>query len=188
MKKFILLLLLLIPFISSAQLTTINPDTVCYQTAGSTYQVPSLGAGYTYTWAVAAPGIITAGQGTNGITVDWSAAAPGLIPNGVSVFATNATGCQSTPVNLNVFILNVIPVITPIGPFCQSEACANLTANVAGGTWSGPGVNGSQFCPQTAGAGNHVITYTYTLAGCTFVATTIIIVEISPVLSPIQHD
>ena len=188
MKKLFFFFLLLLPIFSFAQLTTIDPDTVCFQDPTSTYQVPALGAGYTYTWTVAAPGVITGGQGTNAITVNWSAAGPGLIPNGVSVFATNASGCQTPPIDIDVFILQVIPVITPLGPFCLNEPCDNLIAVPAGGAWAGPGVAGSQFCPQVAGVGLHNITYTYTLAGCVFTATTNVNVETVPSLSPIQHD
>lgn len=189
MKKFILLLLLTLPFFASAQLTTINPDTVCYQTNGSIYQVPSLGAGYTYNWTVAAPGVLTGGQGTNSITVNWSAAAPGLINNGISVVATNvSTGCQSSVVNLNVLILQIIPAIAPIGPFCSGDPCVVLSGNPAGGSWSGTGVVGNQFCPNTSGSGTFNITYTVTQGGCTFSTTTSVTVNAVPVLSPIQHN
>ena len=94
MKKILILLLLMIPTISFSQLTTINPDTVCYQTNGSLYSVNNI-MGLNYIWTVSAPGVITSGQGSNQITVNWSAANPGLIPNAVSVYATNAAGCQS---------------------------------------------------------------------------------------------
>lgn len=50
-----------------------------------------------------------------------------------------------------------------------SMNCSNpsrtLTANQAGGTFSGPGVSGGVFNPTTAGLGTHTITYT--LNGCT---------------------
>ena len=106
MKRILLTLMTMISTISLSQLTTTNPDTVCYQsTALSTYTIPSVGSG-TYTWTVTAPGVITAGQGTNSISVNWSAAAPGLIPNGVSVTYSSPppANCPATPVNLNVLI------------------------------------------------------------------------------------
>lgn len=185
MKKLFVTILLMLPLATFAQTSTANPDTVCYQSAAlSTYSIPSAGAG-TYTWTVAAPGVITAGQGTNSISVNWSAAAPGLINNGVSVSFTSATGCPATPVNLNVLIYQVVPTITPIGPFCQGDPCVNLVGSPAGGTWSGVGVVGNQFCP---GAANSTITYTYTNGGCTFTATTGVTVAPTPVLSPIQHN
>ena len=187
MKNLIIALLLMLPILSFGQLTTTNPDTVCYQTSGSIYQVPSLGAGYTYTWTVAAPGVITSGAGTNSIGVNWSAAAPGLIPSGVTVVASSA-GCNSAPVTLNVFILQVIPTITAVAPLCVNASCVTLTGTPIGGTFSGTGVVGNQFCPSTAGVGTHTITYTVTQNGCTFTATTTIIVNPLPVLSPISHN
>ena len=39
MKKLVTLILFLATHTMYAQFTTINPDTVCYQTAGSIYQV-----------------------------------------------------------------------------------------------------------------------------------------------------
>jgi hypothetical protein len=49
MKKFIFAILFaLISLSLSAQVTT-NPDTVCMGSTSEMYQVPSLGAGYTYT-------------------------------------------------------------------------------------------------------------------------------------------
>ena len=188
MRKLITLLLIILPVLGFSQLTTTNPDTVCYQTNGSIYQVPSLGAGFTYAWTIAAPGSITLGQGTNQIGVNWSTANPGLITNGISVTATGPGGCTSSPVTLNVFILNVTPSITAIGPFCQGAACVNLAATPSGGTFSGTGVSNGQFCPSTAGIGTHTITYTYTQNGCTFTATTTVVVNALPVLSPIQHN
>lgn len=188
MKNLIFILLFIFPLIGFGQLTTITPDTVCYQTPGSIYQVPSLGAGYTYTWTIASLGTITSGQGTNQIGVNWSSASPGLITNGVSVIATGPGGCTSAPVTLNVFILNITPTITAIGPFCGGDACVNLSATPSGGTFTGTGVSNGQFCPQLAGPGTHTITYTYTSNGCTFTATTTVVVNSTPVLSPIQHN
>lgn len=191
MRKFLTTLtLLMTTFITFSQTSTVNPDTVCYQsTAASIYTVPSLGAGYTYTWTVASPGTITSGQGTNTINVNWSTANPGLINNGVSVVATNtATGCQSAPVNLNVLIYQVIPTVTAIGPFCQGAACVTLTGTPAGGTFTGTGVVGNQFCPTTSGVGTFNLTYTVNVGGCTFTATTSVTVNPNPSLSPIQHN
>lgn len=186
MKK-LLLSLMLVPFIGFSQLTTINPDTVCYQTPGSIYQVPNT-PGYTYNWSVSAPGVLISGQGTNGIEVDWSNANPGTIGNGVTVTATSADGCESEPVTLDIFIYQVIPTIDALGPFCEGAPCVNLTGNPIGGTFSGPGVVGNQFCPDVAGVGVHNIVYTVTVNGCTFSNDTNIVVNPLPILSPIQHN
>jgi len=193
MKRILLALMTMISTISLSQLTTTNPDTVCYQsTALSTYTIPSVGSG-TYTWTVTAPGVITAGQGTNSISVNWSAATPGLIPNGVSVTYSSPppANCPATPVNLNVLIYQVIPTITALGPFCESDPCVNLVGTPAGGTWSGTGVVGNQFCPDNVTNGTNAtstVTYTVGSAGCTFTTSVVVPVYGTPTLSPIQHN
>ncbi len=63
-----------------------------------------------------------------------------------------------------------LPVVdvTPIGPFCVDAGNASLSSNISGGTFSGAGVSGVNFSTQSAGAGNHKITYVYTDGfGCT---------------------
>ncbi len=185
MKK-LLFLLLVLPFVAYSQ-STINPDTVCYQSNGAIYTQPAL-AGYTFTWTVLAPGIITAGQSTNQITVDWSTAAPGLIPGAVSVSAVNTAGCQTQPVDLDVFILQVVPLITAIGPFCVGEPCSNLVAAPVGGVFSGAGVSANQFCPTVAGQGTFNVGYSVTVGGCTFTASLPVTVSTAPALAPISHN
>lgn len=188
MKKLILLLIFtLSSTLVMAQMTTANPDTVCYQTPGSIYQIQPLGAGYTYVWTATAPGVIVSGQGTSAIGVDWSAANPGLIPNGITVTVTSQFGCVAQ-VLLDIFILNVVSIITPIGPYCETDPCVLLTAIPAGGTFSGTGVVGNTFCPNIAGSGTFNITYTYTTNGCTFTATIPVTVYPIPTLTPIDHN
>jgi hypothetical protein len=193
MKKLISILLFLLPIVATAQLTTTNPDTVCYQsTTLSTYTVPSIGSG-TYTWTISSPGTITTGQGTNSINVDWSTASPGLITNGVSVTYTSPppANCPALPVNLDVLIFNAVPTITALGPFCESDPCVTLVGTPSGGTWSGLGVSGNQFCPDNVANGTNAtstVTYTVGTSGCTFSTSVVIPVYGTPTLSPIQHN
>jgi len=193
MKRILLILTTMISTISLSQLSTVNPDTVCYQsTALSSYTIPSVGSG-TYTWTVTSPGVITTGQGTNSISVNWSTAAPGLIPNGVSVTYSSPppANCPATPVNLNVLIYQVIPTITALGPFCESDPCVTLVGSPVGGTWSGLGVSGNQFCPDNVTNGTNAtstVTYTVGSAGCTFTTSVLVPVYGTPTLSPIQHN
>ena len=187
MKKLLLSLSLIACTSAYTQLTTINPDTVCYQTPGSIYQVTNT-PGVTYTWTVAAPGVITSGQGTNQIGVNWSAAAPGLITNAVSVVASTGNGCNSPASTLNVLILQIIPSITALGPFCVTDACVNVVTTPAGGVLTGTGVVGNTFCPGVSGAGTWPLTYTVTQGGCTFTATINVTVNPTPTLSPISHN
>ena len=185
MKRLLFIAATLISSATWSQLTTTNPDTVCYQTNTlSTYTVPSVGTG-TYTWTIPACATLVSGQGTNSIQVNWSSCPAGLINNAISVAYSSTSGCSATPVTLGVLIYQVTPSITPIGPFCANAPCVTLAATPAGGTWSGTGVTGNQFCP---GITNSLITYTYTQSGCTFSANTGAQVNPTPVLSPIQHN
>ncbi len=186
MKKLITFLTLL-PSLVMAQLTTINPDTVCYQSSGSIYEVQNT-AGLIYNWTVTAPGIITGGQGTNQIQVDWSAAPPGLITNGIQVQASNSIGCLSPVSLLNVFIYDVNITYTQLADMCETEPCVNLVGSPVGGIWSGPGLNAGQFCPDASGVGIFNLTYSYTNAGCTFSGTVQVNVLPIPVLLPIGHN
>jgi hypothetical protein len=185
MKRILLIAMLLISGIASAQLTTINPDTVCFGGSGL-YQIPVVAGAIDYDWTVAAPGVITSGQGTNSITVDWSTAASGLIASGVSVIAN--TSCPSNPVDLDIFILDVVPTITQLGPFCSGDPCVTLVANPSGGIFTGSGVVAGEFCPNTALFGNNGIGYEVTIAGCSFTAISVIEVNDSIIIGPIEHD
>jgi hypothetical protein len=190
MKKILFILMMMISGISLSQ-STVNPDTVCYQsTTPSTYTIPSVGTG-TYTWTVTSPGVITAGQGTNSISVDWSTASPGLITNGVSVSFTSTANCPADPVTLNVLIYQVIPTINTLGPFCESDPCVTLVGTPVGGTWSGTGVSGNQFCPDAVANGSNTtsnVTYTINAGGCTFSKSVVVPVYGKPTLQPIQHN
>lgn len=186
MKK-LLLLLTLLPSLVFAKLTIINPDTVCQGAVSSIYQVPAT-VGLSYNWTVALPGVITSSPIPNQIQVDWSNALTGLIPNGISVTATDINGCQSLPVNLDVFIYNVNPVLTLLPNMCEGGNCVTLNGNPTGGVWSGIGVLGNEFCPTTSGSGSFNLTYTYNNAGCTFVSVMSVNVFPQPMLLPIEHN
>jgi gliding motility-associated-like protein len=68
------------------------------------------------------------------------------------------------------FIGPAIPTLTPQNPLCVSDAPVQLTANPAGGTWSGQGVSSTGlFNPTTAGVGNENISYTP--SGCALIGT-----------------
>ncbi|MBL7883150.1 MAG: PKD domain-containing protein [Bacteroidia bacterium] len=90
----------------------------------------------------------------------------------------NATITQNVTVNPGV-----APTITPAGPFCDYAAPINLTASVAGGTWSGTAItnatNGT-FDPSIAIIGNNTVTYTVTGA-CASATTATVVVNAPPV-------
>lgn len=101
-----------------------------------------------------------------------------------SVIVTDANGCTG---NRNTTVtVNPIPNVSlpqPIGPFCLDTPPINLNTAVnpspAGGTWSGPGVNGVNFNPSSAGVAvspPHSLTYTVSQANCEGIGTINVIV------------
>ena len=162
----------------------IGSDTACYQSINNIYTTTDLGVGYTYQWT--SVGNITSSQGNDSVVVDWSGFPAGFIPNAVDMVAISPNGCTSLPVSFDVNIFNVLPVITPSGPFCSNDEFSTLSATPIGGTFSGIGLIGNDFYPSNADTLNNIITYTYTQSGCVFDTTTNIIVYENPQISQIS--
>lgn len=162
----------------------IGSDTACYQSINNIYTTTDLGMGYTYQWT--SVGNITSSQGNDSVVVDWSGFPAGFIPNAVDMVAISPNGCTSLPVSFDVNIFNVLPVITPSGPFCSNDEFSTLSATPIGGTFSGIGLIGNDFYPSNADTLNNIITYTYTQSGCVFDTTTNIIVYENPQISQIS--
>lgn len=86
--------------------------------------------------------------------------------SGVVFDSTMTTvGCDS----INIYAIQVVaPPTVTMGSFSMDSICdvaapfALPTGSPAGGTYSGPGVSGSNFDPSAAGTGTHTIMYTYT--------------------------
>ena len=76
-------------------------------------------------------------------------------------YTVRATGiCLSTRTVRYVVVPNDPVTLAAVPPQCtNSTATIPLTASVAGGIWSGPGVAGSAFSPAKAGVGTHLLTY-----------------------------
>ena len=155
-------------------------DTICYLSSYEMYSVPAV-ANYNYLWSCVAP--ITSGQGTNIVTVDFSLFPPGFIPGGIQV-TPESNGCVGAPVVIDLFILNVLPTIDPIGPFCEYDEFVLLNVNPIGGILSGIGVIGNDFYPSNA-IGTNTITYEYELSGCTFDTSISVTVYPQPTLDSI---
>lgn len=185
MKKLLLLFLIVLSGILKSQ-STVNPDTVCYQTPGSIYQIDPI-PGAVFQWTVAAPGILLSGQGTNIIQVNWSNAAPGLIPNAITVTSTNQS-CPVDPVELDVFIYQPIVTVDLIGPFCTGDPCANLIPSIPNGQFSGIGVVNNQFCPNISGVGTFQLNYQVNSFGCPASTTINVVVNNSINLGLIEHN
>lgn len=104
----------------------------------------------------------------DGITGTWNPAVVSNTASGTYTFTPDAGQCAS-PTTMTVTVNNpVTPNLSPVGPFCENNATdVNLTADVAGGSWSGSGVTDQTgiFNPSAASVGTHTLTYTHT-QGC----------------------
>jgi gliding motility-associated-like protein len=158
-------------------------DTVCFNTTNEIYNVPNLGAGFTYTWN--SIGNIVSGQGTTSITVDYTSIPAGFIPGVVDVIAISPNGCTSLPISFDVTVFNILPVIDPAGPFCSNDEFSTLNATPIGGVFSGTGMMGADFYPSFADTLDNFITYTYLQSGCSFDTTINITVYEQPTITPI---
>ncbi len=155
----------------------VSPPIVCYQSNSEIYSVTPVGTGITYTWVTS--GIINSGQGTDVVDLDLSTLIGGITPNAVGVFITDINGCVSDTVFVDVNVLNITTTIDPIGPFCSNDPCVVLVGSPVGGVFSGVGVSGMNFCPDS---GSSDITYTYTQSGCTFDTTISVISNQQPLI------
>ena len=95
--------------------------------------------------------------------------------NIISVSASNA-GCPPSASNSDTFVVITAPQVTL--PTTGLSACASVATDTltgftpTGGDWTGNGITNDTlgvFSPSQAGAGNQVLTYTYTdpNTGCT---------------------
>ncbi|QTN39522.1 fibronectin type III domain-containing protein [Cryomorphaceae bacterium] len=129
------------------------------------------------------PGGTYTGPGVNGGVFYPAQVGPGTYT--LDYETLSVSGC---PIAFQATItVNAVPsVSTPtLANTCASAASFALSgATPAGGNWSGPGVSGGNFDPAAAGAGTHVLTYTYTSAdGCPASSTSTIVVTPAPVVS-----
>ena len=157
-------------------------DTICYLSNLETYGVPTMGNGYTYFWESSST--ITSGQGSETVNTDWSQLPSGFYQDSISVYVTNQNGCFSDTSYFSPYILNILPTIDPIGPFCSYDNCVTLNGQPLGGSFTGDGVNGSQFCPNISN-NNNTITYLYTQSNCLFNESINVTVNPQPIITPI---
>jgi gliding motility-associated-like protein len=152
-------------------LITINPitgsDTVCYNSILNQYNVSSVFPNLNYIWNTTI-GSITTGQGTNQINLDVIGVNSGNYVNALTVIGVDQIGCQSSPQTFNIVDLNILPVITNVGPFCEYDNCITLNATPSGGVFSGLNVWLDEYCPNNGFIGVDSVGYEYIQSGCMF--------------------
>ncbi|KIC89065.1 SprB repeat-containing protein, partial [Flavihumibacter sp. ZG627] len=113
--------------------------------------------------------------------------ASGIFEAGVSTITWTITDdCGNTAnCTTTITINDLLVAIDPVVPLCENGASVQLSANPAGGVWTGVAVSSAgSFDPAIAGVGVHTITYTYTdLNNCEVSSTVEIEVRALPELS-----
>ena len=139
----------------------LGPDSVCQ---GSTYLYTCTHyAGASFTWTGPAGSVITSGQGTDSAMITF-----GTVSGRIKVAGVSTCGNDSDSVVVNVNLLPVVSFHPVSDSICKSATLDSLIGSPSGGIFSGAGVTGANFNPNTAGVGVHVVLYTFTdLAGCT---------------------
>jgi PKD repeat protein len=111
------------------------------------------------------PGGSWSGAGVTGNQFDPSIAGAGS--HIISYNITSGSGCTDNDQTTITVLPAPDATITQPGVLCINDPPYTLTAHDPGGIWAGPGVTGNTFNPAAAGTGNHIITYSLSLAnGC----------------------
>jgi len=102
----------------------------------------------------------------------------------------DVNGCVSLTSSTYVIINStLIPTInSSSGPYCQNANCFPLSASPIGGTFSGSGVSGNQFCPLNGSIGINTVNYSVTQNGCTGTTTQDIILNEVPSIPTITSN
>jgi hypothetical protein len=150
-------------------------------------QVPSANAGADQTICLGETATLNA---SGGVEYEWNngagtGASVDVSPTETTTYTVTAISenqCEGT----DDVIVNVYPqVVLSIGGLTGGSYCVEndlavpLSGDPTGGTFSGPGVSGSDFIPATAGEGTHTIVYMYEDAnGCDSETSVEVVVEI----------
>jgi len=102
-------------------------------------------------------------------TNNFDPATAGVGIHTITYTVTDGNGCtNSSNQTVEIFALPDASFTGLNANYCVDAPSVTLTPTQTGGTFSGPGMTGSDFDPATAGIGVHTITYTVTdLNGCT---------------------
>jgi len=153
-----------------------GPESVCGSTESTSYATSGIAGISEYDWVVepSEAGDVT-GSGLEA-TIEWMDGFLGDAMLKVAGSNDCGSGNYSTSLNINRYLPEV--TLEPFELICINSPAFELSGGTPeGGDFSGPGVENGWFDPQTAGLGNHTITYTYTDAfSCeTFAEETILV-------------
>jgi gliding motility-associated-like protein len=178
---------------SSATLTDPQPividpiigvNILCFNSTTNPFTVSNPTPNLNYVW-VTTNGGITSGQGTNQINLDVTGVAGGNYNGMLSVYGQNINGCVSQTETFNVNILNILPVINPMGPYCEYDGCTTIIPTPAGGTLFGNNIWGNQYCPDNGFVGLDNVSYVYNQSGCVFSTNIDVQVYSRPLITPV---
>lgn len=149
---------------------TANPASVsvCYG-SNHTFTVTTTGTVISHQWQFSTDNGTTFTNLSGATTSSFALTGVMLAQSGYQFRCVVTGGCGPVTSTAATLTVNPLPAVT-LGSIpsvvCVSDAAFALTASPAGGTWSGTGVQGSNFNPAVAGLGPKTITYTVTAAGC----------------------
>ncbi len=127
---------------------------------------------------------VYSGAGVTAGNFDPAAAGAGM--HVITYVFTDENSCVNDVTGIDSIRVNPLPTptITDLSSYCVSASAVTATLSPTGGTFSGPGVTGSQFDPNVAGVGTHTLSYTYTDAkGCSNTTTQQVVVHPLPVVT-----
>ena len=170
------------PTLTISQIT--GSDTICFNSNNNLYNVTSLTPNLNYVWSTT-NGIINNGQGTDQVNFDVVGVNGGFYTNILSVYGENSNGCVSQTENFSLEVLNIIPIIDPLGPYCEYDVCETINATPIGGVITGNNVLLGEYCPDNGFIGVDNITYVYQQSGCVFDTTIITQIYQRPTVIPV---
>ena len=166
----------------------INPifgtSILCFNSTVNPFTVTSPTPNLNYVWTTT-NGNITTGQGTDQINLDVTGVAGGTYNNMLSVYGENVNGCVSQTELFTIDVLNIIPVIDPLGPYCEYDSCLPINVTPSGGILFGNNVWGNDYCPDNGFIGLDNVSYSYSQSGCVFGTNINVQVYPRPTLVPV---
>ncbi len=125
-------------------------------------------------------GGVYSGTGVSGSQFNPSVA--GIGTHTITYNYTTSGGCSNSTTGQITVSAQPSVTLTPFSTVCLEHSPFTLTqGSPAGGTYSGPGiVGGTQFNPSLAGIGTKLISYTYSVNGCSNTVSQQIFVDQTP--------